>query len=66
MIKIDEKSYSHLTILDLRLNNEHLAIIEIIENYIDWIKRSGLYKEPRKNILSNVDDWKLILIAASD
>ncbi|WP_159523911.1 hypothetical protein [Sunxiuqinia indica] len=45
--------------------NEHSALIGLIDNCIDKLKRSGLYTKPQSNVLSNVDNWKLITIAVA-
>lgn len=43
--------------------HDHMAMIGLLSNCQDKIKRNGLYKKPNQNILSNYDNWKLITIA---
>ena len=50
---------------DSSFYNEHSALVGLIDNCIDKIKRSGLYKKPQSNVLSHVDNWKLITIAVA-
>ena len=43
--------------------DNHMAMVGLLKNCQDKIKRSGLYKKPQSNVLSHFDNWKLITIA---
>lgn len=56
---------SNDTDLSPEFKRKHEVMIGLLENCIDKLKMTGLYKKTQKNILTNVDNWKLITIAVA-